>query len=68
MRTRSHKRAHARAEWGEAARRITRRVSRMGLRYRPKSALADTPPVAAVISVEGANNHIGPSVITPSIV
>lgn len=63
----SHERAHA---WRMVRSRAPYRtgVSRIGLRYRPQSALADTPPVAAVISVESANNHIGPSVITPSSV
>lgn len=59
---------HTRAEWGEAARRITRGCHAWDYAIGPKSALADAPPVAAVICVEGANNHIGPGVITPSIV
>lgn len=69
---REGKQIHARSQQYARARRMGRSrapyhkvVSRIRLRYRPKSALADTPPVAAVISVESANNHIEAGVITP---
>lgn len=64
IRARSHKSAHTHGEWGKSHAPYHKGVSRNGLRYRPESATDDTPPVAAVISVESANNHIGPGVIT----
>lgn len=66
MHARSHRRALA-WEMKKKQNRVAHHkgASRIGLRYQPESALADTPLVAAVISVESANNHIRPGMITP---